>query len=97
MGKTVSAWLKELPEPYRSQALENVDVPDVTAPCLSDALLRGFEWSKTPQGDTYWDSLFQKIEKGGLSVDLAQLVRDYFEAKTDVDVAEKALREAVGL
>ena len=97
MGKTIRAWFMELPEPYRSQALENVDVPDVTVHCLSDALLRGFEWCKTPQGDTYWDELWQKLENGGLSVDLAHLVRNYFEAKTDVDVAEKALREAVGL
>jgi hypothetical protein len=97
MGKTIRAWFMELPEPYRSQALENADVPDNITLRLSDALLRGFEWGSTPQGDTYWDSLFQKIEKGDLSVGLEQLVREYFEAKEDVEVAEKALREAVGL
>lgn len=57
--KTVREWLEELPEPYRSQAIENlVKYPLPRSKCffkkMEDALLHGFDWDLTPQGFSYW-------------------------------------------
>lgn len=72
---------------------------------LPDALTGAFYWEETPEGHEYWDVLWLRAVTGSPlegTPNLATLVRAYFEAKdtmpqADVDIAEKALREAVGL
>lgn len=59
--KTIKEWLSELPEPYRTQALDNYDsnfYPYNTARFLSDALMYAFDWKLSPQGFEYWGLLF---------------------------------------
>lgn len=60
--KTIEQWFKELPEPYRSQALENTlnlnqcgeKILKSPAPNIKDALMCGFIWRDTQQGVDYW-------------------------------------------
>jgi hypothetical protein len=61
--KTILEWLQELPEPYRSEAIENVIKAKRTQKrdSLEDALLSAFPWEKTKQGWEYWDNLHTKI------------------------------------
>lgn len=63
--KTIKQWLEELPEPYRTQALENADRCDLDKDAKSKpaALRNAFEWEETPedQGYYYWEDLWEKL------------------------------------
>jgi tryptophanase len=61
--KTILEWLQELPEPYRSEAIENVSKTKriEKRKCLEDALLSAFPWEETKQGGEYWNNLHTKI------------------------------------
>lgn len=54
--KTIREWFETFPEPYRTQALENLKKADGTIKERSakDALLSGFHWPESSQGDEYW-------------------------------------------
>ena len=60
--KTVLEWLEMLPEPYRSQAIENTK-KDEPHSCheprdtLSDAIGAAFCWEDTVEGDLYWHKI----------------------------------------
>lgn len=64
--KTIREWLSELPEPYRSQALDYENQQsscwDVLVKCKSDALSLGLVWWKTKEGYDYWDTVFSKVK-----------------------------------
>jgi hypothetical protein len=57
--KKIKKWLEELPEPYRSQALENTEDRDdkLEVKSLVTALECAFIWRLSPQGYHYWDKL----------------------------------------
>lgn len=60
-------WAEYLPEPIRSQYLENLTKPipskkHVKHTQLSEAIFHGFNWSQTPQRHEYW----QEIRKNAL-------------------------------
>ena len=65
--KTIREWLESLPEPYRSQALENMDnyrrpyAPEAHSSHgnLEEALMAAFLWYDTPQGREYWENVSQ--------------------------------------
>jgi hypothetical protein len=68
--KTIREWFEELPEPHRSQAIENGEnsqnyaMDDITS-SLSGALSGGFVWSESKEGDDYWDKFRDDlIDKG---------------------------------
>jgi len=58
--KTVKEWLETLPEPYRTQALENAikSKLDDSSPDFGSAVIMGFIWEKSPQGWDYWNKIF---------------------------------------
>ncbi len=59
--KTIKEHLETLPEPYRSQALENYnprflgDDPPQKFEQVSEALIYAFDWTESPEGEEYWD------------------------------------------
>lgn len=62
--KTIKDYLEELPEPQRSEALQNYDDQkplmeegDESAENLRQAVSRAFIWSQTPQGVGYWSKI----------------------------------------
>lgn len=60
--------LKELPEPYRSQAIENYDpnfyLAGEKVKTRSDALGWAFDWDASPEGKEYWQALRRYLEFG---------------------------------
>lgn len=57
--KTVAAWLETLPEPYRTQAIDNMLERRKTEleTSLRLAIANAFVWDETPQGYDYWASV----------------------------------------
>lgn len=57
--KTIREWLEELPEPYRSEALENMTEGGgyKMKESLKAAIGDAFIWQSTPQGYHYWYNL----------------------------------------
>lgn len=56
--KTIRQWFEELPEPYRSQAIDNCIDPDRIESSQSAALDLGLDWGSTPQGYDYWEEFY---------------------------------------
>jgi hypothetical protein len=57
-------WLGTLPEPYRTEALENAklySVYDYKMDTVSGALLCSFDWGSSPQGREYWRELYLQL------------------------------------
>lgn len=66
MRKTIEKWLSELDEPYRSQATENTRIEcdgmlDLKVESKTKALEGAFVWKRSPQGQTYWSVLHEKL------------------------------------
>lgn len=61
--KTIREWLEELPEPYRTEAINNayeliIDTPEKS---ITEALSNAFVWKNSPQGNKYWNELYDKL------------------------------------
>lgn len=75
-GKTVLQWLQDLPEPYKTQAIENATeffTLEKVSNSLPKAIEAAFLWSDTRhkeskdnhfQGHNYWESVFTRAENG---------------------------------
>ena len=70
MKKTAIEWYQDLPEPYRTEAIENFKDDDLRfCNCdlktefsnLKAALIIGFEWTESPQGLDYWDKVYNTM------------------------------------
>ena len=77
--KTVKEWLDELPEPYRTQALEqtsNCRLKD-TEDTMYSTLMGMFVWSESHEGNEYWRQLSEVYKKheSALQEDLDLLTR----------------------
>jgi hypothetical protein len=61
--KTITEWFALLAEPYRTQALKNLDplCANTTKRNLQDALLGSCDWEGTTEGFDYWYSVHIKI------------------------------------
>jgi hypothetical protein len=60
--RTILQWFNELPEPYRTEAIDNVraineDGLSFETNKLSRAIDTSFTWANTPQGHAYWSGL----------------------------------------
>ena len=87
--KTALEWFQMLPEPIRSQAVENWKQKtswqwDGLFKSLPDALMCGFCWSKSPQfksNQTYWTDIYTRAKSG--EFDKPQQNLNGFSAKID--------------
>ena len=63
MEKTIEQWFQELPEPYRTKALENCKSPNdnEVVETLSTAIAVGFLWQDTPEGEDYWSEVNETL------------------------------------
>jgi hypothetical protein len=64
--KTIREWLSELSEPYRSQALENMNNDkeadgDRLRDSLFSAISGAFVWSKSIEGHEYWSDFSSSL------------------------------------
>ena len=69
--KTITEWLRTLPEPYRSQALNQPEeirfeyLPhSETVAALHTAIDFAFSWRKTDQGKKYWSAVSERAQAG---------------------------------
>ena len=105
MKKTILEWYEQLPEPIRSQAIENYDGTKRLVGCYSEAIGSGIYWGDTPQGYAYWDDICERAEKGEFDtpiesdlVKAAKKVVQYKDLEMDGDLytaiheLEKALK-----
>lgn len=68
--KPILEWYEDLPEPYRSQAIENYNPEYVNKSHfifnnpIAQSLFYGFVWADTKQGYQYWNSVTDKAISG---------------------------------
>ena len=66
--KTTRQWFEQaLSEGYEwaGQALENMDI-NIPVDYLSDALIYGFDWYDSSQGDAYWTEIHNDLYDRGI-------------------------------
>jgi hypothetical protein len=66
--KTIREWLGDLPEPHRAKALKNLDTipdswPDKYVENMELALIEAFCWECSPEGDGYWEAVYQNLDE----------------------------------
>jgi hypothetical protein len=61
---TILEWLNTLEEPYRTQAINNLDkgLEDTKSDSIDDALSRAFVWEGSKEGNDYWSNLSDSLE-----------------------------------
>jgi hypothetical protein len=66
--KTPEQWFQQLKEPYRSEAIANIDKSRkwyvVSPENIQEAIVSSFEWLNTTQGHSYWEKLHDSIQAG---------------------------------
>jgi len=64
--KTVIEWFDTLPEPYKTQAINNTKLHLLKTfdESLIDAIKSSFTWHSTDQGHDYWFDLVNQIDSG---------------------------------
>jgi hypothetical protein len=72
-NKPALEWFKQLPEPYRTQAIENSTRPDAVYQSLSRALISDFTWESTPQGGIHWHDIYERAELGEFDTPQAEV------------------------
>jgi hypothetical protein len=76
-NKTALEWFKQLPEPYRTQAIQNSTRPDAVYQSLARALIRNFNWASTPQKKFYWHDIYERAELGEFDTPQAEINEAY--------------------
>lgn len=64
MENTLYEYLQELPEPWRTEAVQNTSTDEAAiadAGSCSNALFRAFDWSESPQGYDYWEEIYNHL------------------------------------
>lgn len=64
--KTARQWADHLPEPIRTQFLDNCERPERKHASLDDAIVKQFLWDLTPEGQgvEYWSGICNKAFSG---------------------------------
>lgn len=61
--KKIEDWLSELPDGYRERALRARREHQITQfgdqDNIAEALLCGFDWTKTVEGDPWWNKVYE--------------------------------------
>lgn len=79
MKRTIREWFKMLPEPYRTQALKNQSADRIVS-SMAAAIMTGFTWWNTPQGEPYWDAIWHKASEGEIILNYPSFT-DYLDVK----------------
>lgn len=105
MKKTILEWYEHLPEPIRSQAIENYDGTESMPDSIDSAINEGFFWDLTREGCNYWENIYNRALNGEFDtpiesdlVKAARRVVQYKDLEMDGDLytaiheLEKALK-----
>jgi len=68
--KTIREHLETLPEPWRTQALENTpkEKQAEDSPSLVHSLFNAFAWSESPQGEDPWHAIWMQAKQGPVTL-----------------------------
>lgn len=93
--KTISEWLKTLPEGYRELALTNFEKalmvpmpPFKYYNFLHGAIYNGFNWESTPEGAKFWKKVYEHFAYGST---LPPLPETHHSKEEEVSVEEVGL------
>lgn len=62
--KKIKDWLKCLNNPYKKQAITNLDtnLKEVKVNSICEALAVGFSWEQSKEGLEYWEEVYERLE-----------------------------------
>ena len=87
--------LSQLPEPFKSQALENLErfpLEMTRDPkTVADAIDWFFNWEETPQGWNFWNDVHEHYELG--EPILSQIHSDYSKLLSENEALKKRVKE----
>lgn len=72
---TVRGWLETLPEPYRSQAIENCEWLDRECHSQRQAI-HAFVWKDSPQHEEHWVDAYFKSRIGQFPYEFADEMKE---------------------
>lgn len=57
--RTIQAWFETFPEPIKTMALKNMNVPKPGGkyPTNANSLFAGFKWEETQEGAEFWSTI----------------------------------------
>lgn len=95
MSKTALEWFMQLDEPYKSQAIENLNYEErrnwgtssTLFDFMSDAITGSMSWAGTPQGHEYWNGLYDKY------VELDRVAKREMRMKDDEEMRKREEEE----
>lgn len=63
--KTALEWFRTLPEPMRTEAVRNTRTYKLVNVYTKAhlAIMGSFNWDSTPEGDEYWDSIYEELKR----------------------------------
>lgn len=95
--KTAREWFHDLPEPYRSQAIENIEIGarSIYRDSLADALINSFYWDETTQGNDYWERVYNLAYDGHYSK--SELDDTKVKVKLDFSPYEERVDKSVNI
>lgn len=73
---TVRGWLETLPEPYRSQAIENCKWLEDECKFQFMAIRDSFTWKESPQGYEHWLSVCDRSLAGHFPYEFADEMKE---------------------
>lgn len=85
--KTAREWFAQLPEPIRSEAMENAKDLDEKYDSLPITIICEISWQRTSQGTYYWSGIYYKAEQGHYDKqtnDMRKLTRTDFKRIHDI-------------
>ena len=98
MTKKTTEWYEQLPEPIRSQATANFNNYFTSSESLPEAIMRGFDWIDSKEGDEYWARVHYRAKSGEFDkheVDLAKALKDYEKSLNEMQLALNEVRQAI--
>lgn len=95
MRKTTE-WYGQLPEPIRSQATANFNNYFTSCESLPDALIKGFDWQNSKEGEKYWSKVHYRAKCGEFDAhepSREELQKSFDEAIASAKEAIEAMNE----
>lgn len=96
MTKNTTEWYEQLPEPIRSQATANFNNYFTSCESLPEAIIKGFDWNDSNEGDEYWAKVHYRAKCGEFDkpkLSNEELQKSFDEAIASAKEAIEAMNE----
>lgn len=98
MTKKTLEWYEQLPEPIKSQATANFNSYFTSCESLPEAIIKGFDWHDSNEGDEYWAKVHYRAKSGEFDkpkVDLSQALKELEKSMNELKTAFEEVRQAI--